>query len=156
MWTDKLRTQAMFAAVNMANMCVGKMTNPMLPLHLGEVAGLLKRDKGEGETTLQDDLWNVALKLDMLAPEIEDERIRRWVDVTVDLAKAASKCYRLALPEGDTSEEGQTQEHFLMVLKGVEVALEQNPPVRGLGKPKDPDPKTKDIQEEDLIDDIFG
>jgi len=146
----------MFAAVNVANMCVGKMTNPMLPLHLGEVAGLLKKGKKIGEEPVQVELSNVALKLSKLAPEIEDERIRRWVDVTVDLARSAAHCYGVSLPEGDTSENRQTQDHFLMVLKGVEVALEQNPPVRGLGKSKDPDPKVQDIQEEeDLIDNIF-
>jgi len=112
----------MFAAVNVGNMCVGAMTIPEIPFHLGQVAGLLRK---EPDDVARLELLGVARKLCDLAPKVEEERIRQWVMVTIDLAQAAATC---------TNQ--KKKDHFLMVLRGVEVALEQNPPVRGLGKQK--------------------
>ena len=133
MWDHDLRRRAMLAAINVGNRCTGRMSAPttVLPFHLGEIAGLLQNKRQDAENRRE--LRDTAKKLSDILDEVEDEEIKRWVEVTIDLAEAAARC---------TNQ--RARDHFLMVLAGVEAALEQNPPKRGLGKKKSGESKGSD------------
>ena len=123
MWTPELRQRAALAAINVGNMCIGPVDSRVVSL-LGEIAGWLhqveEEDRDRYET--REGLLTAARKLRELHPGIPDDRVQKWVGVIIDLAEAAAF--------GNIKD----RDNFLMVLRGVEVALEQTPPVRGLGK----------------------